>query len=144
METLDTNDLKQLAKDLGIKIKIVARDSLPKKLSGNYVINLDRSDGKGTHWTCMKIIGRQAFYFDSYGIAPPQEIVERVRENKKKGIYITNEIQCLESHACGWYAISFLKRMETESIHEILVDFSDDCKENEKVLQKWFQTCLFI
>ena len=51
---------------------------------GAYIINLqDSNDGYGTHWTALVIFNRihiaaekkLVIYFDSYGIAIPQDII---------------------------------------------------------------------
>lgn len=141
MDTLNTVQLKKLASLLGIKkIKVISKDDLPSKLSGNYVLNLDESDGRGTHWVALKIIGKDAFYIDSYGIRPPENVVEKVREAGKRGIFINEQIQCLDSKACGWYSLYFLKMLDCMGIHDILSNFSDDCKENERILEYFFST----
>jgi hypothetical protein len=38
------------------------------------VIDLDDSRGMGTHWCCWFKRGREKYYFDSYGLQPPNEL----------------------------------------------------------------------
>jgi hypothetical protein len=54
------------------------------------IINLDDSRGMGTHWCCWLKRGRVKYYFDSFGLQPPNEIVQYL----KTGIlYSTDRIQ---------------------------------------------------
>ena len=56
------------------------RDQLPTKLNNveNGIINLDNSNGDGTHWVAYAIDPRGTVYFDSYGLAPPKEFMRYV------------------------------------------------------------------
>ena len=70
------------------------RDTLPTKTKLNEcdILNLDSSSGDGTHWVMWLKKGKDKFYFDSYGVQPPSELIvslkspifynsERVQEN---------------------------------------------------------------
>ena len=35
---------------------------------GNYIINLDRTQTTGTHWSCFILYPTKLVYYDSYGI----------------------------------------------------------------------------
>ena len=51
------------------------QDTLPNNLTrGCGVMNLDDSTGPGTHWTAR----HKTVYFDSYGLPPPEEFLDRV------------------------------------------------------------------
>ena len=52
-------------------------DSLPKKPKLNEcgILNLDSSCGDGTHWVMWFKKGKDKFYFDSYGVQPPSELI---------------------------------------------------------------------
>jgi hypothetical protein len=54
---------------------VFCRDELPHKVNVNEcgIINLDDSRGMGTHWCCWFKRGRDKYYFDSYGLQPPNE-----------------------------------------------------------------------
>ena len=56
------------------------------------ISNLNSSSGDGTHWVMLFKKGKDKFYFDSYGVQPPNEIIaylkspifynsERVQQN---------------------------------------------------------------
>jgi len=54
------------------------RDQLPKT-PNNYefgVLNLDSSENSGTHWTLWFKKERNKFYFDSFGMEPPIELIK--------------------------------------------------------------------
>ena len=53
-----------------------------------FILNLDDSKGGGTHWVAFVKYGDKKFYFDSYGLQPPSEIVKRF----KSPIYYSSEI----------------------------------------------------
>ena len=51
---------------------VYALDKVPTNLQHNaiYVINLDKSKEKGSHWTALKIDREQVIYFDSLARPP--------------------------------------------------------------------------
>ena len=53
------------------------RDTLPKKAKLNEcgILNLDSSSGDGTHWDMWFKKGKDKFYFDSYVVQPPSELI---------------------------------------------------------------------
>ena len=57
--------------------RVFLRDTLPKKLKVNEcgILNLDTSSGDGTHWVVWFKKGKNKFYFDSYGVLPPSELI---------------------------------------------------------------------
>ena len=81
------------------------RDTIHKKpkLNEYGVLNLDSSSGDGTHWVMWFKKGKAKFYFDSYGVQPPSELIaylksptfcnsERVQQNGEvfTVIYVTS------------------------------------------------------
>ena len=65
------------------------------------IINLHPT--KGTHWVCFI----NKFYFDSYGCPPPQNILHHIKNNFKKCVYSTYQIQNLDS-LCASYCLYVL------------------------------------
>ena len=45
------------------------------KLNEYGILHLDLSSGDGTHWVMWFKKGRDQFYFDSYGVQPPSELI---------------------------------------------------------------------
>ena len=73
---------------------VFLRATLPKilKLNECGIFNLDLSSGDGTHWVMWFKKGKDEFYFDSYEVQPPSELIaylespifyngERVQQN---------------------------------------------------------------
>ena len=73
---------------------VFLRDTLPTKTKLNEcgILNIDSSSGDGTHWVMWFKKGKDKFYFDSYGVKPPSELIaylelpiffnsERVQQN---------------------------------------------------------------
>ncbi|ELU13787.1 hypothetical protein CAPTEDRAFT_213857 [Capitella teleta] len=57
---------------------VYLRDTLPRKPKRNEcgIMNLDSSNGMGTHWVAWHKKGQHKYYFDSYGLPPPTEMIE--------------------------------------------------------------------
>ena len=73
---------------------VFLRDTLPKKTKLNAcgILNLYSSSGDDTHWVMWIRKGKDKFYFNSYGVKPPSELIaylksplfyssERVQQN---------------------------------------------------------------
>ena len=73
---------------------VYLKDTLPKKPNLNEydILNFDSSSGHGRHWVMWFKRGMDKFYFDSYGVQPPSELIaylkppifynsERVQQN---------------------------------------------------------------
>ena len=89
------------------------RDALPKKIRENEsgVINLDDSEGEGTHWTAYLKKKKYVYYFDSIGrLKPPLELIQYFRSRGSDIIILYNfdNFQSFDSHNCGQLALRFL------------------------------------
>ena len=130
----------------------------------SYVINLmdehdeDGNPNSGSHWTCLHI-GKVdntvvPFYFDSYGVAPPETIKSIVNKKFGKKInYCKKNVQSIMSDCCGYFVLAYLhfinafynrtKNIFTDSalfldLFEDL-DSSADWLKNEYILKMFFQ-----
>ena len=107
LKTLSNYDIYDLANKMNIPLNnIIMRDEthLLEK-DGFYIINLDDSKGKGSHWTVLYFHPLNSCYFDSFGFVPPLEVEQKI----KPFIYNDKDIQDFNSSACGWYCIAFIK-----------------------------------
>ena len=43
-------------------------------------LNLDNSQGNGTHWTAWIKNSNEKLYFDSYGLTPPVELLKYLKD----------------------------------------------------------------
>jgi hypothetical protein len=102
--------------------------------------------GNGTHWVAMYIYKSNAFYFDSFGALPPNEVIAFVKQRKGCHLYYSNWIiQDLSSEACGWFCIAFLtyihqnrNRDLKEVFNEFSNNFVDDTAKNDEILKSYF------
>ena len=88
------------------------RDSLPRKIRDNEsgVINLDDSEGEGTHWAGYFKKRRYVYYFDSMGrLKPPLELVRYFHSCGSVIVhYNFTNFQSFNSHNCGQLTLKFL------------------------------------
>lgn len=88
---------------------VFMRNALPKKPYRNEsgIVNLDSSDGNGTHWVAYKKCGSNVVYFDSFGnLKPPIELAKYLR-----GLNLTynhDRYQKFNSINCGHLCLEFL------------------------------------
>lgn len=111
-------DLSELARKLKIHINgIYFKDSLPEKMKeGAYIINMDNHTGNGTHWLGLFKSGDNVIYFDSFGLAAPDDIEKWIKKNNINGYYVnTKQIQNIKEGYCGQYVILFLYYMTYKS-----------------------------
>ena len=111
-----------------LKIKkirgIFMRNELPRRPldreSG--ILNLDGVSGRGTHWVCWyknKPEGDN-FYFDSFGVQPPNELIEYF---SSPILYNTEKIQPDGEVVCGHLCLFVLCRLSRgERFQKIIND----------------------
>ncbi len=89
---------------------VFVRDNLPKKANKQEcgILNLDDSLGNGTHWVAWKKRGNTKYYFDSYGIQPPMELVKYL---KSPIVYNSERIQGDDQVFCGHLCLYVLKQL---------------------------------
>eukprot|EP00732_Lithocolla_globosa_P000595 Lithocolla_globosa_v1_NODE_204_length_5187_cov_37.604053.p4 type:complete len:123 gc:universal NODE_204_length_5187_cov_37.604053:1268-900(-) len=93
----------------------------PKKLYG-MIINLDKSDNPGTHWVAGFKRGKQAYYYDSFGVQPDDRTIKALRNPGDPPIkYNTGMHQKIESNRCGYFVKKWLTNMfERTSFYDSL------------------------
>ena len=116
-KALSNHELIGYIKQLKIKHfrGVFMRDNLPKKKRTKEcgIVNLADSLSDGTHWVCYfnnlpsAVDPGQNYYFDSYGLPPPLEIVEYLGDNLEYNIY---QIQ-KSGQICGHLCLYFLNRI---------------------------------
>jgi hypothetical protein len=128
--SLNNFQLEKLAKELNINLNgIVMKNELTfKRTVGNYIVNLDDIGNEGTHWCCLIVENMKAFWFDSYGCPPPQQIIDFCKNTKNNThlYFNTRVIQDLDSSLCGFYCIAYLKYIR-DSNKELLESSNDFC-----------------
>ena len=116
-----------------------SRDNLPVLKNKFYIVNLDDKHGEGTHWILIyNVKDKDCIYFDSFGIDPPEEVLKRMRDTKKRVLMNEFRIQDINSFMCGYFCNYVIKHLKNgRPYHEILLDFSsNDFKKNDEIMKK--------
>lgn len=89
---------------------VFMRDNLPlhPKTMESGILNLDSSEGGGTHWVCWFKNRDTLIYFDSYGVDPPDELISYLR---KPILTSSFKIQRRGSNYCGQLCLFVLKQL---------------------------------
>jgi len=144
MKALSNIQIEHILAHNGIKINgIFSKDKLPKEFKqGWYIINLqNENEGRGTHWTCFKVFGKELLYYDSMGFICPLEVLKGAKDYV---IYNTEQIQNDLSSSCGWFCIALIENDDKSSgsslrkFAHFLAKFSNNTKVNERILQRIF------
>lgn len=102
------SDLNFIAQSLNLKIKFIGSIYDINKFNiGNYILLITPSkEIRNGHWVALKVGKTKSYYFDSYGLPPPETIAKNIHTP----LYYNNiQVQDLRSNYCGIYAIYFLK-----------------------------------
>lgn len=102
------------------------------------ILNLDDNDnlndqygtstGGGTHWVCWWKMGKTKYYFDSYGVQPPMELIEYLGGCTEGAAtswcdYNTKQIQRAGTVICGHLCLYVLKKLsDGESLQNIIIN----------------------
>lgn len=131
-------------------IGVFTKDQIPRVLrNGFYIINLQDdfdsagNDLMGSHWTVFYIEGKEAVYFDSFGMAPPIEVQNFLKPFLPYP-YNTQIIQSMRSTVCGDYVMFFMRYMymnqkQVKNVKQRFKNFlqlwdSDDSKNRDKLI----------
>jgi hypothetical protein len=113
-KALTNHDLFKYASCLKIPFfrGVYMKDLLPKKIWKNEtgIVNLDNSDGPGTHWVCYKKLNETVYYFDSFGNLPPPNELQRYFHSAKKVFYNYDREQPDNTSICGHLCLEFLAK----------------------------------
>jgi hypothetical protein len=124
--------LREITKDLGIKVSIIMRDEIQNyKNKDNLIINLQTTNEQGSHWICCS--KKYKIYFDSYGIVPIKEIEKYFKDDYANPrfagddnidhIYNTMEVQKINTKICGQLCCFVLNSLEKgEKFEEIVLN----------------------
>ena len=76
------------------------------------VLNLNLSNESGSHWTCWFKINRDKYYFNSFGLPPPKELVDYLGSPI---LYSTFQLQGMNDQNCGKWCLLILKNLNEGS-----------------------------
>ena len=103
-------DLWRLAKKVRLD-HIMFKDELVKLTPFNgiaVILNMSNQNHKGTHWISFKIIGHVLYYFDPFGIKPPENVILFAKKNKLRIVYNDIQVEDLNGNNCGQLNLYFL------------------------------------
>ena len=100
---------------------VFMRNNLPAKSSKREcgIVNLDDVSGRGTHWVCWYKNKKDNYYFDSFGIQPPNELVEYMNSEI---FYNTEKIQSDHQVICGHLCLYVLCRLSRGDDFQIILN----------------------
>ena len=108
------------------------RDELNKcKFTNNecLVLNLDVSSGNGTHWMCLFSNNDVSYYFDSYGLPPPVEVLlyckNKDRYYSEYPIQVDDKIEILCGHYCVYVLYKLCNGYDFKSILQELNSYGN-------------------
>lgn len=139
--SLSNVDIMNILKKSKLNINdIIMRDHDRKLTKGFYIVNLDDSNGGGTHWTALYYDGLINIYMDSFGMRPPKNIESLLTP---RFMFNKEHIQNIQSNLCGYYCILFIK-MLNGSVNKInrfneFVNMFYIPARNEEILRKIFK-----
>ena len=108
-----SNDLKKLSVIYDIRLDDVLylKDYLNNPKNGCFILNLDFSNGGGTHFVGL-ISNKNLFYYDSFGSIDSKIKEELEKKTKKKLFYNNVKTQHLDEKICGPISLAWLKEAE--------------------------------
>jgi hypothetical protein len=124
---------------------VFMKDELPKIMGSDesIIINLDSSKNDGTHWVCAynDKFSKYVYYFDSYGVLPPINVVKYLNTSGKTILYNTSQLQSLISSMCGYYCVFICKELyKHKSFYDTVYALNRLNKnDNDMFLKKYFR-----
>lgn len=114
-----------------------------------YIVNLQHSSQRGSHWCLIIEEKNRMVYLDPYGVVPDKDTLKWIKTRKKPLYYSKYDLQALSSNRCGFFCMYFIlnhagrkgrKNFPRRSVEEILDDFNDipGQRDNEQKLQNYF------
>ena len=90
------------------------------KLNEWGILNLDSSSGEGTHWVMWFKKGKEKFYFDSYGVQPPSELIDYL---KSPIFYNSERVQQNGEVFCGHLCLFALKQLSLGNNLQAVINY---------------------
>ena len=72
------------------------------------VLNLNLSNEAGSHWTCWFKVNNDKYYFNSFGLPPPKELVDYL---VSPILFSTFQLQGMNDQNCGKWCLLILKKL---------------------------------
>ena len=116
-ELLDAVKTLQIPRFRGVFM----RDDLPTQARHEEcgILNLDNVSGRGTHWVCWYKRARHKFYFDSFGVQPPEEVNKYLNSPL---LYNTEQLQSYNQVICGHLCLFVLRRLSNGENYQKVIN----------------------
>jgi hypothetical protein len=81
------------------------------------------------------------YYFDSFGVAPPEAVGKYMKTSNKEVIYNGTQLQNILSSLCGYFCCLAGRMLSKgRSYYDVLFMFSQvDSNKNDEYLRKFFK-----
>lgn len=88
------------------------------------ILNLNRSDKNiNGHWVCWFKNGDEKYYFDSYGVIAPQELIKYLGRDIIQSTY---QIQQFNDDSCGEWCLYVLNELNNgQNFEDIILNIID-------------------
>lgn len=105
-------------------------------------INLDKRNNLGTHWIAVAVYENEVYICDSLGgIIPdnsfPDHLINYLHVLLfSRKLFITRQLQPINSNTCGCYCIVFIQSMQSKkSFKNYLQLFSNNLYQNDEIIK---------
>jgi len=116
------------------------KPSTPNKGEFSMIFNLDKCDGKGTHFVAIYCKQKKLYYFDSYGLpCDNREIKSYIKtiSESRKCYYNASCVQSFKSIFCGFFCLSFILSQESNiTPFNFIKSFKKNLDKNDSVACK--------
>ena len=99
---------------------VFLRGILPKKLKLNECRNLNSFSGDGTHWDMWFKKGKDKFYFVSYGVQAPRELIAYIMSPI---FYNSERVQQIGEVFCGHLCLCALKQLSFKNNLQTVINY---------------------
>lgn len=107
------SDLRKLARNVRVRLTGIGSiyDLHPIQNTSKYIFLIHPKGTMAGHWVAAVVHKKIAFYFDSFGIPPPEQIVRAL--GHRQILYNSTQIQALNQNHCGQFCVMFLKEVRS-------------------------------
>ena len=146
---MDENEINQRLKSVRGYLGTFAVNELENLYISHYpsyiIVNLDERGNDGTHWIAIAMYINDVFICDSLGaLLPSTDFPSKLinflyRVSFRRDLYITQQLQPLESTYCGLYCIFFIRTLATNNFHDFLSKFSTNLQLNDLIVSLYIK-----
>lgn len=110
-------------------IEQLASGGAKPRLGDCRVTNLGSLASGGTHWTCFHIGADRILYYDSFGMPPPDALVQYWKRLKPTPpvVFSDSQMQAVLSTKCGYYCVRVLRDLARgKSDYDVIYGFDQE------------------